>query len=909
MGAVGSRPKGVATRSDFTSNPGYPSPRPPTNLIPLQSRQQLHHIRHNPHLLSAHDPASECDISFTQLHQVELERQRAVKERKALSRAVEEELDLSLDMCPPKRPEKPGLKHAVTDEDSEAKPDPTQSEKSFDSNQEEGTNAEFDPPQKSLPEFNQKEAGDPDDEQNPVLAVDDISQIPDQVDGLWIPHRQERHPFAEYYEQKEDDGRPQHRLRCLIANVSIRHVHSFRMASLLWARKIQPFTRKSSQMTVQTFRRTPAQTPGSYTRPASQWLPTSRAVATRGTNVQGVSPTTEPTSSLQTRSQASSSVPSSQASHGSQCLRQQKSLCSAVHTSQPSTAPTSRFRGHGVRLGISATIPLGHKHLDLGSYIATIHETTAHAKGRVAKFFLNTPSGPPQQASWQRDTTFTIETSDGESNQCKVLSMNHFPQHIAISARSVSARELDDITGAEVFITQPQDFAIADFAIAYHWLPALFGGRKVTTTNSRGLSVIFPRLPFLPTGEQKRYVRLYCDPELPAIVCGAAFGTGKTPTAMLATIVMANIEDPADRPLQLVITPTNAAAANAAKALKKLDPANYCKSLRIISTQNRGRQHYTTHTEYDYTSVLGEVFWIFVRNYDQAHPHEKIEDEMILSAVFYARALHSGRTTSSLLRNSSLKKHVQAGPLPMGTVILHVYKTKVILGATASVLDSFVRGDFRSETTKVRTVIIEEASQVPRHIFVALANILPDACLGRGFETTQATLNTSNAATIEDTRHRKPFGRYQQEPTVPGRTAQECFPLSGYGHQSSWDDLLQPNSSRHSKPRRLTVGIRWDYHKAQASLVSEMLEQRDVHVGTVDGSQGKEYDVSIVLASTTSQMSDCLLDRNRVKEAGRNTEPWKSALASSEDTTISEKDARLRLHLPPERKKPSEERH
>uniref|UniRef100_A0A8R1EE23 Uncharacterized protein n=1 Tax=Caenorhabditis japonica TaxID=281687 RepID=A0A8R1EE23_CAEJA len=87
---------------------------------------------------------------------------------------------------------------------------------------------------KRAPKFNQKKAGDPGDEQNPVLAVDDIAQIPDQVDGLRIPHRQERHPFAEYYVQKEDDGRPQHRLRCLIANASIR------MASLLWARKMQP---------------------------------------------------------------------------------------------------------------------------------------------------------------------------------------------------------------------------------------------------------------------------------------------------------------------------------------------------------------------------------------------------------------------------------------------------------------------------------------------------------------------------------------------------------------------------------------------------------------------------------------------------------------------------------------------
>uniref|UniRef100_A0A8R1E7W1 Uncharacterized protein n=1 Tax=Caenorhabditis japonica TaxID=281687 RepID=A0A8R1E7W1_CAEJA len=121
---------------------------------------------------SAHNPASKFSISFTQLHQAALERQRAAKERKALARAAEEELDLSLETCPPMTTTATKVTFQLTwtlitafkywwTKTPRSNRIPPRTKNQLTPIKE-----------KSSPEFNQKVAGDPDDEQNPILAVD-----------------------------------------------------------------------------------------------------------------------------------------------------------------------------------------------------------------------------------------------------------------------------------------------------------------------------------------------------------------------------------------------------------------------------------------------------------------------------------------------------------------------------------------------------------------------------------------------------------------------------------------------------------------------------------------------------------------------------------------------------------------
>uniref|UniRef100_A0A8R1ELJ8 Uncharacterized protein n=1 Tax=Caenorhabditis japonica TaxID=281687 RepID=A0A8R1ELJ8_CAEJA len=101
---------------------------------------------------------------------------------------------------------------------------------------------------------------------------------------------------------------------------------------------------------------------------------------------------------------------------------------------------------------------------------------------------------PPLAESWSRDTPFDIESTAGETTHCKVLTMDQNPTHLAISARAITGLDLQDLLGNEVFVSQDSDYAVHDlrnfptvnkaFPLtkkhhAYHYMPALFGGRPI----------------------------------------------------------------------------------------------------------------------------------------------------------------------------------------------------------------------------------------------------------------------------------------------------------------------------------------------------------------------------------------------------------------------------------------------
>uniref|UniRef100_A0A8R1I6F3 Uncharacterized protein n=1 Tax=Caenorhabditis japonica TaxID=281687 RepID=A0A8R1I6F3_CAEJA len=179
------------------------------------------------------------------------------------------------------------------------------------------------------------------------------------------------------------------------------------------------------------------------------------------------------------------------------------------------------------------------------------------------------------------------------------LAIRDFGSHVAVIHNRNARWRVEDVQGP------------FNGSLPHEWLLALFGSSPVAFTNPNGVTASCPRQSVNPTDQQKFFVKQFVDPTLPALACEAALGSGKTWTTMLATTVLAKVEEPAGKPLLLVVTPTNtnAAAASAAKALRKLDPSIVFRALRIISIHNRNRLDKSLHTEYDHTAILEAKFW------------------------------------------------------------------------------------------------------------------------------------------------------------------------------------------------------------------------------------------------------------------------------------------------------------
>uniref|UniRef100_A0A8R1IZ21 AAA_12 domain-containing protein n=1 Tax=Caenorhabditis japonica TaxID=281687 RepID=A0A8R1IZ21_CAEJA len=579
------------------------------------------------------------------------------------------------------------------------------------------------------------------------------------------------------------------------------------------------------------------------------------------------------------------------------------------------------------------------KFMDTRHYTVTIHAVIPHPRGTIIKFYLQHPATRPTPTAWTRDTTFDIETAAAETYHCKVLSMDQAGNQLLISARSLSGSNLSFLLDQEVFMTQPPDYNLHDLwnfpAVnkptrlcsihpAYHYLPALFGGvpleqpsTPVTPiTTERGLEL---------TDDQARFVAWYMDQSIPAFTCDASFGTGKTYTTTYATMKAALQHEEA-KPLQLIFTPTNAAAHAAYSCFVEHDPLQKAPALRLISARNRSQIDPALRTEYDSPEVIGALFWKHVQEHDKRHPRGQVTDSLVLSALFYARSLYHGRCEPKELNNISLRRHFNVSkesfqPKPMGQCIREIHGTRILFGTTAAIIDSFARGDWKGFANQVKMVVVEEASQVPRHVFVNIANTFPWSRLVITGDPKQLppfctqdlppklrTLGVTSVLAASVTNGLLPnteLSRVFRCPPTLTRFLSTVFygkrleprpeePPSGLAHELGIGqedglytiDLVSPETSSEQGHRNYaeadiavalalralnsrsfqSVGVICLY-KDQCSLMASKLEATRAYTGTADASQGKEFDCTIVLTTRPKEPTPFACDASRVNVA------------------------------------------
>uniref|UniRef100_A0A8R1E637 AAA_12 domain-containing protein n=1 Tax=Caenorhabditis japonica TaxID=281687 RepID=A0A8R1E637_CAEJA len=575
------------------------------------------------------------------------------------------------------------------------------------------------------------------------------------------------------------------------------------------------------------------------------------------------------------------------------------------------------------RLAISAAIALTHRKTDSNFYTVTVDNVVPHFRGSIMKFKISHAGTAPSPESWSRDTPFFIETTAGESIHCKVLTMDNHRTHLQISARAINGLNLEDLLENEVFVSQSTDYAVHDLrnfptmkvAIplnkehhAFHYLPALFGGRPLEQNEVNAPPITTERGVML-THEQAEFIARFKDRKTHAFLCDASFGTGKTYTVTYATADVA-LEKEGPQPLQIIFTPTNAAAHAAYNSFIEHDPLKKIPALRLISAKNRDRIDASLRTEYDTPEVLGKLFWTHVKDYDAKHPVGPVNDAIVLSAIFYARSLYHGNCKPLAAKCSNPNRKEKSsepstGPAPSSEPSRpsstpsreeigvkwptwckpSLWKKRVKSHGTPSsrspptsrgpawlslvTPDNLTRpigmpdqlrtlGIDSMLTAAVNKVLIPRTNlrtvfRCPHEITSLLSKTFYESKLEPKPKEPPSGLAAELGIGTED-------GLYTVDLAYP-----EIYMDPGYRNTAEADiaEALARRALNSNKFR--TVGVITIY-KAQCSELAARLETTRAYTGTADASQGKEFDLTIVLTTRTATPTPfaCEFDRANV---------------------------------------------
>uniref|UniRef100_A0A7I4YL56 AAA_12 domain-containing protein n=1 Tax=Haemonchus contortus TaxID=6289 RepID=A0A7I4YL56_HAECO len=227
------------------------------------------------------------------------------------------------------------------------------------------------------------------------------------------------------------------------------------------------------------------------------------------------------------------------------------------------------------------------------------------------------------------------------------------------------------------------------------------------------------------TQDQKEAVRLGCSNE-PIVGIQAAFGTGKT----LIGAIIAALSSDSPNTTVIVTTSTNAAVAQFTDTLLSLGDFSHLRVVRHISDSAAADNR--TPTDADLGKILktlGDTF------YDQLDFDERVictdfRDHRQLLEDYLAHPERVPEMSDDEKEQYEIaEEYVSATLRRMVRIMFKVYRPSVICMTTASLLNSTANrtGIFTPYIPSFRTIIGDEASQIPEPALLAIAARFQDA--------------------------------------------------------------------------------------------------------------------------------------------------------------------------------------
>ncbi|KAF1768555.1 hypothetical protein GCK72_000367 [Caenorhabditis remanei] len=605
----------------------------------------------------------------------------------------------------------------------------------------------------------------------------------------------------------------------------------------------------------------------------------------------------------------------------------QETMC---HTVQPFKKFPSDIRKcykalfDSAYLGLSGTLALANKNKDFQVHTVLIDRVLTVRNKPTISFVLTNLSGPAQISQWARSSVFLMK-ADGRNLQMEVDDASFVDNDLVIRAKLITSESeavgtAYKMNRVRTIVWQEMEnneyhLKLFPSAAVYQTmdpkapvkllLEACLGGRPIPWESIPDHRFNIEMGSVVLTSEQSRYVCALAKTNIPVIVANSSFGVGKT--TMIAAALHITIRESAGNKMHLAMATTNAATAAIVLSYSKI--SNAATIIRMISAANYDHIDPQHRTSFDFPVVWPREFDKLLQRTDS--DDQAPITEIVLDAYAHLRRVQT--ISLKLVRRKDLQNALKAVRKPIRTIfeiLVQLINPRGIIGTISSVTDALRENGAMSQYgSRVATVQMDEASQIAIHSVIALGPLCPKARYALIGDIKQlkpyadidlhevlkvpavgnllgGTSKASCQLNISEVR-RCPFevtatssAMFYQNRLTSIRTP---------GERSRFLDLLAFNNGY---PLQIIDTTRFAaqqtsgtslFNPTEASIalaitsrvLARELDDTPAFVGTIDASQGQEFDLVIVLTSRSKSFhsSDRAGERNKAPDGTAAADP------------------------------------
>ncbi|EGT34205.1 hypothetical protein CAEBREN_29224 [Caenorhabditis brenneri] len=257
---------------------------------------------------------------------------------------------------------------------------------------------------------------------------------------------------------------------------------------------------------------------------------------------------------------------------------------------------------------------------------------------------------------------------------------------------------------------------------------ATLGADKITDPEEHRNETPYEQGDFTSTSQQGRVLEYMDDDRIPGCIVHCAFGAGKTTT--LVTSLLHHSEAHPKRLLAFTAQ-SNTAVVQAVHTWEKWDPRRNVKAVRVMTAANRDRLDHNQHTCIDLPVLLWQVLKL---DFDHFNFPNLPQSQLNISVTRHLEANKriAFREISSRELRAACRASYRKDPPVHGLheCFMRLYKPTLFFGTTTSLRQIFSTNDYMNNLKeKIKIICVDESSQLPRAAFTALVFTFPKARL------------------------------------------------------------------------------------------------------------------------------------------------------------------------------------
>ncbi|EGT50832.1 hypothetical protein CAEBREN_12743 [Caenorhabditis brenneri] len=295
----------------------------------------------------------------------------------------------------------------------------------------------------------------------------------------------------------------------------------------------------------------------------------------------------------------------------------------------------------------------------------------------------------------------------------------YFEQTVFVQHKS---QDMEEYLRMQVGRMVPPDYTVNMTAMRV-WAATL-GADPITDREERRVDTSYRQGDFTSTAEQGRVLEYMNDRRVPGVIVHCAFGAGKT-TTLVTSILHHLVSHP--KAWVAYTAQSNMAVVQAVKTWEKWDRKKEVRAVRLMTAANRDRIDNTQHTLIDLPVLLWQVLHADFQYFN----FSGISQAPLNIAVTRHLEAHK-RIAYREIRSKTLRDACRASykkdPPTMGLheCFVKIYKPTLFFGTTTSLRQTFSNNDFmNSKKDKISVIAVDESSQLPRASFTALVFTFP----------------------------------------------------------------------------------------------------------------------------------------------------------------------------------------